>query len=148
MGQGFLMGPDNVRIEIYENKSIAQPMVMHHIHLIVPEPPAAQAWYVRHFGAVAGKRLGGVAVVRTQFDTANVPGAEITLSKANAPTVPTKVLLCRDDRLFPASFIRRVSRERLGISPEEIDGGHTPALSRPTELAARLMAYAAEHGVG
>ena len=64
------------------------------------------------------------------------------------PTVPTKVLLCRDDRLFPASFVRRVSRERLGITPEEIDGGHTPALSRPAELAARLLGYAAEHGVG
>jgi pimeloyl-ACP methyl ester carboxylesterase len=63
------------------------------------------------------------------------------------PDVPTKVLLCRDDRLFPPSFVRRVARDRLGITPDEIDGGHTPALSRPKELAARLMAYAAEHGV-
>ena len=60
------------------------------------------------------------------------------------PEVPTKVLLCRDDRVLPASFVRRVSRDRLGITPDEIDGGHTPALSRPKELAARLMAYSAE----
>lgn len=59
------------------------------------------------------------------------------------PDVPTRVLLCRDDRLFPAPFIRRVARERLGISPDEIDGGHTPALSRPKQLAERLDAYAA-----
>jgi hypothetical protein len=59
------------------------------------------------------------------------------------PGVPTRVLLCRDDRLFPASYIRRVSRERLGITPDEIDGGHTPALSRPRELADRLDAYVA-----
>ena len=72
-----------------EDKTIGPSMQMHHIHLIVPEPPAAQAWYVQHFGAVPGKRLGGVEAVRKQFDTANVPGAEITLSKANAPTVPT-----------------------------------------------------------
>ena len=45
------------------------------------------------------------------------------------PDVPTRVLLCRDDRLFPAGFIRRVARERLGITPDEIDGGHTPALA-------------------
>jgi hypothetical protein len=32
----------------------------------------------------------------------------------------------------------------LGIAPDEIDGGHTPALSRPKELAERLQAYAAE----
>jgi pimeloyl-ACP methyl ester carboxylesterase len=60
------------------------------------------------------------------------------------PEVRTRVLLCRDDRLFPASFVRRVARERLGITPDEIDGGHTPALSRPKELADRLEAYAAE----
>jgi pimeloyl-ACP methyl ester carboxylesterase len=57
------------------------------------------------------------------------------------PDVPTRVLLCRDDRLFPASFLRRVAEERLGITPDEIDGGHTPALSRPKELAERLEAY-------
>jgi pimeloyl-ACP methyl ester carboxylesterase len=62
------------------------------------------------------------------------------------PDVPTRVLLCRDDRLFPAGFIRRVARERLGITPDEIDGGHTPALSRPKELAERLRAYAAHDG--
>jgi len=59
------------------------------------------------------------------------------------PDVPTVVLLCRDDRLFPAGFIRRIARERLGVTPDEIDGGHTPALSRPAELAGRLDAYAA-----
>jgi pimeloyl-ACP methyl ester carboxylesterase len=64
------------------------------------------------------------------------------------PDVPTRVLLCRQDRLFPASFLRRVARERLGITPDEMDGGHTPALSRPKELADRLEAYAAELDVG
>jgi Alpha/beta hydrolase family len=63
------------------------------------------------------------------------------------PGVPTRVLICRDDRLFPAGFLRRVARERLGITPDEIDGGHTPALSRPRELADRLEAYAAEQGL-
>ena len=57
------------------------------------------------------------------------------------PDVPKRVLLCRDDRLFPAPFLRRVARECLGITPDEIDGGHTPALSRPKELADRLEAY-------
>ncbi|MFI2240383.1 alpha/beta fold hydrolase [Streptomyces chrestomyceticus] len=30
-------------------------------------------------------------------------------------------------------------RERLGIEPEEMDGGHVPLLSRPRELAERVM---------
>jgi pimeloyl-ACP methyl ester carboxylesterase len=63
------------------------------------------------------------------------------------PDVPTRVLLCRDDRLFPAPFLRRVAYERLGIIPDEIEGGHTPALSRPKELADRLEAYAAQAGI-
>jgi pimeloyl-ACP methyl ester carboxylesterase len=63
------------------------------------------------------------------------------------PDVPTRVLLCRDDRLFPAPFLHRVARERLAIVPDEMDGGHTPALSRPKELAERLERYAARRGV-
>jgi alpha-beta hydrolase superfamily lysophospholipase len=63
------------------------------------------------------------------------------------PDVPTRVLICRDDHLFPPAFLRRVARERLGITPDEIDGGHTPALSRPHELADRLEAYAAGQGL-
>lgn len=50
------------------------------------------------------------------------------------PEVPTRVVLCRVDRLFPPNLQRRVAKERLGITPDEIDGGHLPALSRPKEL--------------
>jgi pimeloyl-ACP methyl ester carboxylesterase len=60
------------------------------------------------------------------------------------PDVPTRFILCRDDRFFPASWMRGVVRERLGIEPDEIDGGHCPALSRPKELADRLEAYRVE----
>jgi pimeloyl-ACP methyl ester carboxylesterase len=63
------------------------------------------------------------------------------------PDVPTRVLLCRDDHLFPAPFLRRIAHERLGITPDEIDGGHTPALSRPKELADRLEAFAVQAGI-
>ncbi len=54
------------------------------------------------------------------------------------PDVPTRVLVGRDDRLFPAAFQRHVARERLGIEANEIDGGHLVALSRPRELVERL----------
>jgi pimeloyl-ACP methyl ester carboxylesterase len=57
------------------------------------------------------------------------------------PDVPTRFLLCRDDRLLPADFLRRVVRERLGIESDEIDGGHCIALSRPKEVAERLHGY-------
>lgn len=59
------------------------------------------------------------------------------------PEVPTRFLLCRDDRFFPAEFMRRVVGQRLGITPDEMDSGHLPALSRPKELVDRLEAYRA-----
>lgn len=58
------------------------------------------------------------------------------------PAVPTRVLVSRDDRFLPAEFQRRVAAERLGISADEMPGGHLVALSQPTELSVRLIAYA------
>jgi hypothetical protein len=58
------------------------------------------------------------------------------------PEVPTAVLAPREDRLFPLPFQRRVCAERLGSAVEEMPGGHLPMLSRPRELAERLVALA------
>ncbi len=60
------------------------------------------------------------------------------------PSVPTRVLIGTNDRFFPAAFQRRVTQERLGITPDETDSGHLPMLAKPVELADHLMAYAAE----
>lgn len=60
------------------------------------------------------------------------------------PDVRTKFILCRDDRLFPAAFFRRLVPERLGITPDEIPGGHGAALGHPKELADLLVRYAAD----
>jgi mannose-6-phosphate isomerase-like protein (cupin superfamily) len=63
------------------------------------------------------------------------------------PDVPTRFLLCRQDRFFPAGWMREVVEERLGLVPDEIDAGHCPALSRPRELAERLETYREETAV-
>lgn len=57
------------------------------------------------------------------------------------PAVPTRYVLCTEDRFFPADWLRGLVRDRLGIEPDEIDAAHTPALSRPVELADRLESY-------
>ena len=62
------------------------------------------------------------------------------------PDVPTRVLVGRDDRFFPADFQRRVAKERLGIDVDELPGGHLLALSRPVELAERLLGYLSQIG--
>ncbi|WP_242422508.1 MULTISPECIES: alpha/beta fold hydrolase [Frankia] len=58
------------------------------------------------------------------------------------PAVPTRVLVGRDDRFFPAAFQRRVARERLGLEADEITGGHIVALANPADVTARLLSYA------
>jgi pimeloyl-ACP methyl ester carboxylesterase len=63
---------------------------------------------------------------------------------ARWPAVPTKVLIGRDDRFFPAAFQRRVAKDRLGLDADEIPGGHLVALSNPSGLADMLVAYAAQ----
>ena len=59
------------------------------------------------------------------------------------PDVPTKFVVCTEDRFFPARFLRRLTAERLGITPDEIAASHCVALSRPKDLADVLVRYAA-----
>jgi hypothetical protein len=55
------------------------------------------------------------------------------------PEVPTSFLLCRDDRFFPAAWLGPIVRDRLGIEPIEVPGGHAAMLSRPRELADAIV---------
>ena len=58
------------------------------------------------------------------------------------PDIPTRFVLCLNDRFFAARCLGPLVRTRLGIEPDEIDSGHCPARSRPRELAERLDGYA------
>jgi len=57
------------------------------------------------------------------------------------PDIETRAIVGRHDRFFPPRWLRTVIDERLGITPDEIDSGHCPALSRPRELAEMLNGY-------
>ncbi|MEV4106696.1 alpha/beta hydrolase [Nonomuraea sp. NPDC049695] len=58
------------------------------------------------------------------------------------PDVPTRYVLCRDDRFFTPDFVRRHVKERLGIAPDELPGSHMAMLSHPRELADYLVGVA------
>lgn len=60
------------------------------------------------------------------------------------PDVPTRAILATDDRFFPAAFMRRQVRDRLGIEPIEIPGGHYAPLTQPAAIAAVLLGFADE----
>lgn len=61
------------------------------------------------------------------------------------PDVPTHVLIGRGDRLFPLDFARRIAKERLGITPDEMPGGHLLALGHPDALVDWLESYRVQH---
>jgi pimeloyl-ACP methyl ester carboxylesterase len=60
------------------------------------------------------------------------------------PDVPTRFVLCTEDRFFPPAFMRNVVAMRLGVTADEIAAGHCVALSRPKELADLLAGYAVD----
>jgi pimeloyl-ACP methyl ester carboxylesterase len=62
------------------------------------------------------------------------------------PPVPTRFVLCTEDRFFPPAFMRHVAADRLGVVPDEIAAGHAVALSRPKELADLLASFPATAG--
>jgi hypothetical protein len=58
------------------------------------------------------------------------------------PDVPTSVVLGRDDRCVNMTWAIRAATERTGAPPVLVDGGHSPFLARPAELADVLVALA------
>jgi pimeloyl-ACP methyl ester carboxylesterase len=67
------------------------------------------------------------------------PQAYVFMNEASPlerwPDTESAYIVCRDDHAINPEWERAAARERLGIEPHEIDGGHSPFLSRASELA-------------
>jgi len=57
------------------------------------------------------------------------------------PAVASHAVAGREDRFFPLELQERVARERLGVEPTVVPGGHLAALSRPKPLADTIAGY-------
>jgi len=82
--QAWITTVDGLRVEILEDKSQTVPVKHHHVHFYVPEStiPGIQAWYGKHFGAKPG--------MRGRNQAADIPGVNLTFTKSDTPTVPTR----------------------------------------------------------
>jgi catechol 2,3-dioxygenase-like lactoylglutathione lyase family enzyme len=80
--QAFVMGPEEVKIELTEDPAMSVPIAHHHIHFYNGAVDATKAWYVKTFSAKPGKR--------GQFEAADLPGVNLTFSGSNEPVVGTK----------------------------------------------------------
>jgi pimeloyl-ACP methyl ester carboxylesterase len=52
--------------------------------------------------------------------------------------MPTAAIACRDDGFFSLEYERWATRELLGQTPVELEGGHFPMLEQPDGLAAAI----------
>jgi len=58
------------------------------------------------------------------------------------PDVDCRSIVCRNDRAINPEWVRSAARDRLDTVAVELDGGHSPFLTRPAELAHVLDAMA------
>ncbi len=56
------------------------------------------------------------------------------------PATEARYILCADDAVISADWARQAAPDRLGTIATELQGGHSPFLSRPAELADVLHA--------
>ncbi|MDQ1530701.1 MAG: hypothetical protein QOE37_806 [Microbacteriaceae bacterium] len=64
------------------------------------------------------------------------------------PDVETMSIVCSEDRVVNPTWSARVARDRLGVDPLVLPGGHSPFLSRPEALADLLTADLQPSGIG
>jgi catechol 2,3-dioxygenase-like lactoylglutathione lyase family enzyme len=78
----FVLAPDQVKIELFENRQLGRPIANHHVHFATTEIAATQAWYADVFGAVPGQR--------GSFAAADLPGVNLTFSASASQPVGTR----------------------------------------------------------
>ncbi|MDQ2944492.1 MAG: VOC family protein [Acidobacteriota bacterium] len=80
--QAMLLAPDDIRVELTLDAGSSTPVAMHHIHFYVPDIDAAKKWYASVFGAIPG--------MRGKFEAADLPGVNLSFSKAETALAGTK----------------------------------------------------------
>jgi catechol 2,3-dioxygenase-like lactoylglutathione lyase family enzyme len=77
----FAMGPDDLKVELVENRQETLPITLGHVHFFGQQNTEMQAWYVKMFGAKARQAAN--------FPAADLPGVALNFSASTAPVVGT-----------------------------------------------------------
>jgi catechol 2,3-dioxygenase-like lactoylglutathione lyase family enzyme len=78
----FALGPDDVKVELLENKQQTLPITLHHIHFFGQQNAEMRAWYAKVFGAKPRDAAN--------FLVADLPGVALNFSASPTPVVGTK----------------------------------------------------------
>jgi catechol 2,3-dioxygenase-like lactoylglutathione lyase family enzyme len=80
----FVMAPDDVKVELVENRQQELPIMLHHVHFFGPQNVEMQAWYAKVFGAALRPAREGAP-----FVSATLPGVTLNFSPWPEPVAGT-----------------------------------------------------------
>ena len=79
----YVMAPDNIRVELQEDRTLPVEIAAYHIHFLTPEYEGLLDWYIQTFGLERFTR-GRIET------TANAPGMNLSFGNADAPRTATR----------------------------------------------------------
>jgi catechol 2,3-dioxygenase-like lactoylglutathione lyase family enzyme len=82
-GLGYVLGPDETKVELLEIKQQKEAVKLHHIHFFGEKNTEMRDWYIKVFGAAP------VTSANPAFVSANLPGVVLNFSPSPTPTVGT-----------------------------------------------------------
>ena len=110
----YVMGPDDLKVELVEVKGQKEPIGNHHLHFAGPQDTDMQAWYIKVFGASNG--APGAPVL-----SAALPGENLAFNKTAGPVAGTQGRVVDhigfEIKNLPA-FLKKV--EGMGIKPTNV----------------------------
>ena len=81
--QTYVTGPDDFRLELVEDSSIAAPVVSHHLHYFLADPIPVKRWYVQNLLVKPG--------MRGPYEAGDIPGMNLSFAPLRAgPTMAMK----------------------------------------------------------
>jgi catechol 2,3-dioxygenase-like lactoylglutathione lyase family enzyme len=83
-GIAYVIGPDDIKVEIVERKMQTMPIVSHHVHFFSQKPEEVQAWYVKTFGSKPR------AAATNGIIGSDLPGIGLSVSNSPTPVVGTR----------------------------------------------------------
>jgi catechol 2,3-dioxygenase-like lactoylglutathione lyase family enzyme len=83
-GIAYVIGPDDIKVEIVEIKKQTMPIVSHHVHFFSQKPDEVNAWYVKIFGSKAR------AAATNGIIGSDLPGIGLSVSNSATPLVGTR----------------------------------------------------------
>jgi catechol 2,3-dioxygenase-like lactoylglutathione lyase family enzyme len=83
-GIAYVIGPDDIKVEIVEIKKQTMPIVSHHVHFFSQKPEEVQAWYVKIFGSKPR------AAATNGIIGSDLPGIGLSVSNSATPVAGTR----------------------------------------------------------